>query len=228
MRLIFLFSFIFLFFLFFSFFPSPLEIQRAGEHQLTKQNRPPDIYSLQFFDPINLEPYINFFNFMSYDLHGPWEASNPALGAFVRPQTSLLDISAAISPLWFAGVDPMKLNLVLAAYGRGYALASPGCNQIGCAYTGVSAPGPCTAEGGILSLREIEVLLQREGLRSSWVGSSVEEQGAVAVKQVVFGEGRQWMGFDDEESWEAKKRFADQLCIGGTVVWSLDLQVMGT
>ncbi|KAK6611069.1 glycoside hydrolase family 18 protein [Botrytis cinerea] len=189
---------------------------------------PPDIYSLQFFDPINLEPYINFFNFMSYDLHGPWEASNPALGAFVRPQTSLPDITNAISPLWFAGVDPMKVNLGLAAYGRGYTLANPGCAEIGCAYTGLSEPGPCSTEAGILSMREIEVLVLREGLRATWAGASAAEEGGTAVKQIVFAGGRQWMGFDDEESWGLKRRYADQLCIGGTVVWSLDLQVVGT
>ncbi|TGO83844.1 hypothetical protein BPOR_0584g00010 [Botrytis porri] len=189
---------------------------------------PPDISSLQFFDPINLEPYTTFFNFMSYDLHGPWEASNPSLGAFVRPQTSLPDITIALSPLWFAGVDPAKLNLGLAAYGRGYTLASPECADIGCAYIGLSEPGPCSTEPGILSMREIEVLVQREGLKPTWVGATAAEQGGMGVKQIVFGGGKQWMGFDDQESWGVKRKYADALCMGGTVVWSLDLQGVGS
>lgn len=146
----------------------------------------------------------------------------------MRPQTSLPDITNAISPLWFAGVDPMKVNLGLAAYGRGYTLANPGCAEIGCAYTALSEPGPCSTEAGILSMREIEVLVLREGLRATWAGASAAEEGGTAVKQIVFAGGRQWMGFDDEESWGLKRRYADQLCIGGTVVWSLDLQVVGT
>ncbi|QSZ35440.1 hypothetical protein DSL72_008310 [Monilinia vaccinii-corymbosi] len=189
---------------------------------------PPDIDSLQFFDPINLEPYTNFFNFMSYDLHGPWEANNPALGAFVRPQTAISDITSAISPLWFAGVDPSKLNLGLAAYGRGYTLANLGCSDIGCPYSAPSIPGPCTTEAGILSLREIDVLVQREGLRATWVGASASAAGSAAVKQIVYGGGRQWMGFDDAETWGLKRSFADGLCIGGTVVWSLDLLGVGS
>ncbi|KAI9646511.1 hypothetical protein NHQ30_004504 [Ciborinia camelliae] len=189
---------------------------------------PPDFYSLQFFNPVELEPYTNFFNFMSYDLHGPWEANNPSLGAFVRPQTSIPDITSAISPLWFAGVDPSKLNLGLAAYGRGYALSNPACNDIGCPYNGLSLPGPCSTEDGILSMREIAVLIQREGLRPTWVGSSAAAGGATGVKQIVYGGGRQWMGYDDEETWGLKMAYADELCIGGTAVWSLDLQVVGT
>ncbi|KAG4034414.1 hypothetical protein MFRU_003g03790 [Monilinia fructicola] len=188
---------------------------------------PPDIYSLQFFDPLNLEPYTNFFNFMSYDLHGPWEANNPALGAFVRPQTSIPDITSAISPLWFAGIDPSKLNLGLAAYGRGYTLSNPACHEINCPYSAPSLPGPCSTAPGILSMREIEVLIQREALRATWVGATAAGAGATGVKQIVYGGGRQWMGFDDEETWGVKTRFADALCIGGTVVWSLDLQGVG-
>ncbi|EDN91274.1 hypothetical protein SS1G_00677 [Sclerotinia sclerotiorum 1980 UF-70] len=190
---------------------------------------PPDISALQFFDPINLEPYTTFFNFMSYDLHGPWESTNPSLGAYIRPQTSLLDINSVLSPLWFAGVDPSKLNLGLAAYGRGYTLSNPGCHEQGCAYTGPSIPGPCTTQMGILSMREIEVLVLREGLGVSWVGGEAAgQEGDEAVKQIVFGGGRQWMGFDDFETWGLKRKFADGLCMGGTVVWSLDLQGVGT
>ncbi|KAJ8068769.1 hypothetical protein OCU04_002465 [Sclerotinia nivalis] len=208
---------------------SPLSPDDVGKLRLTRTNRPPDIYSLQFFDPINLEPYTNFFNFMSYDLHGPWEASNPSLGPFIRPQTSLPDISSALSPLWFAGVDPSKLNLGLAAYGRGYTLSNPACHELGCAYTGPSLPGPCSTQPGILSMREIQVLIQREALRISWVGATAAvPDGGTAVKQIVFGGGRQWMGYDDLETWGLKRRFADALCIGGTVVWSLDLQGVGT
>ncbi|ESZ90860.1 glycoside hydrolase family 18 protein [Sclerotinia borealis F-4128] len=199
---------------------------------------PPDISTLQYFDPINLEPVTNFFNFMSYDLHGPWEASNPSLGAYIRPQTSLLDIASALAPLWFAGVDPQKVNLGLAAYGRGYVLSESvggsggeGCDGVGCPYVGPSLSGPCTRESGVLSLREIEVLVGRENLGVSWVGGGGEGTATgeqeVAVKQFVFGGGKQWMGFDDEESWGLKRGFADRLCMGGTVVWSLDLQGVG-
>ncbi|KAF7864528.1 hypothetical protein EAF04_006660 [Stromatinia cepivora] len=176
---------------------------------------PPDIYSLQFFDPINLEPYTNFFNFMSYDLHGPWEASDPSLGAFVRPQTSLPDITTALSPLWFAGVDPTKLNLGLAAYGRGYTLSNPACNELDCAYTGPSIPGPCSTQPGILSMREIEVLIQREALGVSWVGASAAGlDGGMAVKQIVYGGGRQWMGYDDLETWGVE----EEVC-GWALYW---------
>lgn len=100
---------------------------------------------------------------------------------------------------------------------------------MGCPYSGVSIPGPCSTEPGILSLREIEVLVQREGLRVEWVGGDAAGNGgsATGTKELLFGGGKFWMGFDDEESWEVKRGWADGLCIGGTVVWSWDLVGVG-
>ncbi|KAM3071865.1 hypothetical protein ACMFMG_009720 [Clarireedia jacksonii] len=194
--------------------------QNWGISVVLDDNSPPDFSSLSFYDPVALEPYIDFFNFMAYDLHGPWEAATQ--GAIVRPQTAISDVNNAITPLWFAGVDPSKLNLGLAAYGRGYTLSNPTCNTTGCPYSGASIKGPCSNEQGILSMREVQVLIQQKGLRPTMI------QGQM-VKQVVYGEkGDQWMGFDDDETWGLKRSWADQLCIGGTAVWSLDLQTVGT
>ena len=112
-------------------------------------DRPPDFVYLAGFDPKGMESYVNFFNYMSYDLHGPWEAST--LGAQVRPQTSIVDINSTMLPLWFNGVDPSKINLGIAYYGRGYTLSDASCTDADCPYSGPSNPGPCTDSAGLLS-----------------------------------------------------------------------------
>ncbi|RAL67438.1 hypothetical protein DID88_008193 [Monilinia fructigena] len=217
---------------------------------------------------------------MSYDLHGPWEANNPALGAFVRPQTSIPDITSAISPLVSLPIpsyhpppsntiqrliphtlsispllkppqtpqNPNPINPTnphptpsgsLASTPRNSTLASPPT-----AAATPSPPPPATTSTvptappvsparaapspAFSACGEIEVLIQREGLRPTWVGAAAAGVGATGVKQIVYGGGMQWMGFDDEETWGVKRRFADALCIGGTVVWSLDLQGVGS
>ncbi|MCJ1479344.1 hypothetical protein MMC13_008029 [Lambiella insularis] len=87
----------------------------------------PDYGYLRRMDPKGMEPYVDFFNFMAYDLHGFWDAAVPALGALVRPQTDIREIQNDTLPLWFNNLDPAKVNLGLAYYGRGYTLSDPDC-----------------------------------------------------------------------------------------------------
>lgn len=150
---------------------------------------------------------------MAYDLHGSWESST--LGPQVRAQTSILDIGNALSLLWFDGVPPSKINLGLAYYGRGYTLSSPSCKDIGCPYTGPNNAGNCTATAGLLGLWEIENLIEEQGLTPNLLSDEM-------VKDIVF-DGNQWVGYDDSDTFAMKKAWADGLCLGGTVIWSIDL-----
>ncbi|CZR65426.1 related to chitinase [Phialocephala subalpina] len=178
---------------------------------------PPDYASLQNFNPSALSPFIDFFNFMSYDLHGPWEAS--ILGPQIRSQSSIIDISSDLLPLWFDNVPPSKLNLGIAYYGRGYTLQNPGCADVGCPYAGASSPGTCTGSAGVLSLREIQVVIQQQGLTPRLLPDEM-------IKQISWG--NQWIGYDDTDTIALKSNWADQHCFGGLVFWSLDLVGVGT
>ncbi|KAL3427907.1 class III chitinase [Phlyctema vagabunda] len=173
---------------------------------------PPDFASLRKFEPKALEPYVDFFGLMAYDLHGPWDASN--LGKFIRPQTALPEIETSALPLWYDAVSPSKINLGLAYYGRGYTVSSTSCMGIDCAYTQPSIQGPCTRSPGLLSLREIEGLIARRKL----VPKLLAEQG---IKQLTWD--NQWMGYDDFETMALKMKWADSRCLGGTSVWSIDM-----
>jgi chitinase len=74
----------------------------------------PDYWYLRWFDAKAMEPYVNFFGFMAYDLHGSWDSDVKALGKLVRGQADIREISIDIVPLWFDGLDPKKINFGLA------------------------------------------------------------------------------------------------------------------
>jgi chitinase len=176
-----------------------------------KNLRPPDFYYLEGFDPISMECHVDFFNFMAYDLHGPWEASDQ--GAFVRPQSSTLDIDNDLLPLWFDGLNSSKINLGIPYYGRGYTLSSNYCTDIGCSYSGPSLPGPCTGSPGVLSLREIKQIIKEKKLTPKLITDA-------KVKQITWD--NQWVGYDDHDTIKMKVKWADEHCLGGTAVWSID------
>ncbi len=63
---------------------------------------PPDTY-LSGFDPRGIEPYIDFFNYLSYDLRAP-----PIADTTVSSHTDVRKIEKAAVALWTAHVDPKK------------------------------------------------------------------------------------------------------------------------
>jgi chitinase len=179
----------------------------------------PDYWYLRWFDAKAMEPYVDFFGFMAYDLHGSWDADVLALGKKVRGQADIREIADNTVPLWFDGLNPAKLNFGLAMYGRGYTLADPSCNQLLCPFAKASKPAPCTNFDGVMSLLEIQQLIKRKGLTPQYLPDSM-------MKQITWDD--QWIGYDDEETFAAKKAWADSRCFGGTMVWSIDFQVSGS
>lgn len=179
----------------------------------------PDYWYLRWFDAKALEPYVDFFGFMAYDLHGSWDADVLTLGKKVRGQADIREIASNTVPLWFDGLNMAKINFGLAMYGRGYTLADPTCNRLLCPFDRASKPAPCTNFEGVMSLLEIQQLIKRRGLTPQYLPDSM-------MKQITWDD--QWIGYDDEETFSAKRAWADSKCFGGTMVWSIDFQVSGS
>lgn len=60
---------------------------------------------------------------MAYDLHGAFDSTVKTLTSTVRGQADIREITNDTLPLWYAGLDPKKINFGVAWYGRGYTLA---------------------------------------------------------------------------------------------------------
>lgn len=175
----------------------------------------PDYWYLRGFDAKAMEPHVDMFGFMAYDLHGFWDADLKTLGAKVRAQTDVREIYNDTLPLWFDNLDPSKINFGLAYYGRGYTLANPGCNQLECPFVGPSQPGPCSHYPGVLSLAEIKSYIRDKHLTPQLLDQAM-------IKQITWDD--QWIGYDDEETTAMKKRWASGYCFGGTMIWSIDFK----
>jgi len=176
----------------------------------------PDYWYLRGFKPAEMQDYVDFMGFMSYDLHGPWDADVQTLGSKVRPQTDITEIEKGLIPLWFDGVDPSKINLGLAYYGRTYKLSNPSCGSMGCSFQPGEggSPGSCTNFPGVLSNREIRRLITDGGYTPFLNKTAM-------VKYFTYDE-NSWVGYDDEETYAMKEAFANERCLGGIMIWSVD------
>lgn len=175
---------------------------------------PASYWYLRWFKPLEMQPYVDFFGLMSYDLHGPWDEDTASVGKVVLGQTNIPEMYNWTLPLWYEGLDPSKINLGLAYYGRGYTLADPRCHHTGCEWSTPSKAGPCTNIDGVLSLQEITKFISELRVEPTLLQEDM-------MKQITWND--QWIGYDDMETFAMKKDWASRHCYGGTMIWSIDL-----
>ncbi|KAK4612122.1 Chitotriosidase-1 [Fulvia fulva] len=53
---------------------------------------PSSFWYLRWFDINGMQDYVDFYNFMSYDIHGVWDSTNKETGPYIRPHTNLTQI----------------------------------------------------------------------------------------------------------------------------------------
>ena len=162
-----------------------------------------------------MEPYVDWFNVMTYDIHGVWDSSDRYTGPYVRPHTNLTEIDEGLSLLWRAGVSAADVVLGLGFYGRSFTLANPKCTDPGCVFSEGGKPGECTNSAGTLSAAEIGRIIKANNLKP-------EYDQTAAVKWIHW-DTDQWVSYDDEETFIAKETYAQELGLSGTMVWAVDL-----
>lgn len=166
---------------------------------------------MQHFDIVSIEKTIDWFNLMSYDLHGTWDSTNKFLGPVIVAHTNLTEINNALSLLWRNNINPGNVALGLGFYGRSFTLADPSCATAGCLFSSGGRAGNCTQSVGTLSYAEIE--------RIAASGATVTKDDSAAVKMVVY-DIDQWVSYDDAETLKMKVDYANAHCLGRTMAWA--------
>ncbi|KAH8804438.1 glycoside hydrolase superfamily [Xylogone sp. PMI_703] len=179
----------------------------AGRNWGLSITLPSSFWYLQHFDIIKLEPIVDWFNMMEYDLHGTWDSTDVWIGAFVNAHTNLTEIDESLKLLWRNNISPDKVVLGLGFYGRSFALADPSCSLPGCPFSGGAPAGPCTASSGTLSFAEIQDIIAG--------GAPVTLNVDAAVK-IVTWDGN-WVSYDDADTFKMKIDYANSVCLGGTM-----------
>ncbi|OAQ59091.1 chitinase [Purpureocillium lilacinum] len=177
---------------------------------------PISYWYLQHFDIKSLQRSVDWFNVMSYDLHGAWDLSTDygkEHGAFVNAHTNLTEIRDSLDLLWRNSIHPSMVTLGLAFYGRTATLASSRCTTPGCQFLSPGLSGKCSGEAGVLLKTEIDDIIDEYGLTPTL-------DTAAAVKMISWS-GNQWVSFDDGDTFKIKGDFAKSQCLGGVMVWAI-------
>ncbi|KAK8082816.1 glycoside hydrolase family 18 protein [Apiospora saccharicola] len=177
---------------------------------------PTSYWYLQHFDVAAMQPSVDWFNFMTYDLHGVWDAQSKALGPHIAPHTNITEIDMGLDLLWRAGIEPSKAVLGLGWYGRSFTLVDSACNTPNgvCQFSVGAKAGPCSDASGILTLQEIKDVISDNHLQPMW-----DKQAAV---KGIMWDSNQWVSYDDDDTFDQKRKLANSRCLGGTMVWAMD------
>ncbi|KAG8165716.1 hypothetical protein KVR01_004268 [Diaporthe batatas] len=164
---------------------------------------PSSFWYLRWFDLPGMMKYVDWLNFMTYDLHGVWDSTNPISGSIVQGHTNLTEIKLATELLWRVGLSPSQVALGFGFYGRSFTLADPSCTKPGCPFSGGGAKGVCTGTSGC---EDFQVIHDKEA----------------AVKYFSWDK-NQWISFDDEETFKQKVDWGNDIGFGGSLIWASDL-----
>ncbi|KAI0206817.1 hypothetical protein F4808DRAFT_466759 [Astrocystis sublimbata] len=128
---------------------------------------PASYWYLQHFELAKHQSSVNWFNLMSYDLHGVWDAASKAIGPKVGTHTNITEIDLGLDLIWRAGVKPEKLVLGQGYYGRSFTLSDPNCNKPNgvCEFSDGAKEGRCSKASGILTLQEINEIIAEKNLK---------------------------------------------------------------
>lgn len=166
-----------------------------------------------------LAQYLDFFNLMSYDLHGSWEretGENSPLypGSHDKGAARQLNMNWAAKYWESQGVPKQKLIIGMGMYGRSFTLTDPAHNTVGAPAQGPGQAGQFTREAGFLSYYEICTKQESGQGVTRWD----DEQ-----KVPYYTSGRLWVGFDNEKSITEKVHWLKDSGYGGAMIWALDL-----
>ncbi|PPR06461.1 hypothetical protein CVT24_002622 [Panaeolus cyanescens] len=162
--------------------------------------------------------YIDWYNLMTYDFYGNWSPTMEVQAPIADTIQEGWSFTSAIDLYLNAGIPANKINVGMPLYGRVWTMDDPGCNTPGCTGS-AGVAGRCTAEKGYLSyfeIKEISDALASQNLEDSAV-NFVTQNGYY----MVFD--NQWVGYDDDLSFQSKVNIINERGLRGGMLWAVDL-----
>jgi chitinase len=186
-------------------------LQALDPQRLLTMAIPISNYSGQWHDYLSLEPFVDWFNAMEYDIHGSWSSvagHNAPLYAGTDPTSDpdRFSVDQSIHYLTVTRSIPKgKLVLGVPFYGKSFGTTS--------LYT------PYTGEQD-LAYRDIMALVQGGGWTYSWdSGSQVPLYTSTAAHKL--------MSLDDSASVAMKCTYAVSSGLVGVMIWEITQDVIG-
>ncbi|KAM3457581.1 hypothetical protein MY3296_001013 [Beauveria thailandica] len=188
---------------------------------------PASFWYLKAFPIEVMSWYLDYVVYMTYDLHGQWDAGNqwssegcPA-GNCLRSHINLTETETALAMITKAGVPSKKIYVGEASYGRSFKMTNPGCDGPDCTFEGdrmhsKAAPGICTNTSGYISHAEISRIIENDSSSKTW------HDGASNSDIMVYQD-TEWVAYMTPTTKGTRRDFWQGKNFAGTIDWAVDL-----
>ncbi|XP_058488479.1 chitinase-3-like protein 1 [Solea solea] len=168
----------------------------------------PDVIDAAY-EITEMAKYLDFISVKMLDLHDDQEGTTAHHCPLYSNNNANIDY---VIQYWLErGAPAGKLLLGFSTRSRSFKL-STSATDLGAPYSGPGDPGPYTQWRGIWSYYETCSFLK--GASVQWIDT---QKVLYAVK------GSQWVGFDNQTSYDAKVEYLKSRQLGGAAVWTLDM-----
>ncbi|KAI1483610.1 glycoside hydrolase family 18 protein [Daldinia eschscholtzii] len=190
---------------------------------------PASYWYLRPFPIANISKSLDYIVYMTYDLHGQWDAGNEfsqsgcAGGNCLRSHVNLTETMDALSMITKAGVPTKKVVVGVTSYARSFKMADPNCSGPMCTFLGSNTsspaePGECTLTAGYISNAEINRIINKKPESSrTWYDSEVDAD-------FVVYDSTEWASYMSDNTKQSRANRWKSFNFAGIIDWALDLQ----
>ncbi|KAH7311959.1 family 18 glycosyl hydrolase, partial [Rhexocercosporidium sp. MPI-PUGE-AT-0058] len=187
---------------------------------------PASYWYLRTFPVKQMAEALDYIVFMTYDLHGQWDAGNKwtspgcPTGNCLRSHVNETETKDALSMITKAGAPSNKVLVGVSSYGRSFKMAQAGCDGETCLFTGNNrnsraAKGRCTKTAGYISNAEIDEIIGANRHNKLWT-----REGS----NIMVYDNTEWVAWMNDEMKAKRAAFYDSYNFLGTTDWAIDLQ----
>ncbi|KAL5337697.1 hypothetical protein BJX70DRAFT_409027 [Aspergillus crustosus] len=190
---------------------------------------PSSYWYLKQFPIKDIGKLVDYIVYMTYDLHGQWDAHNSNsqegcdTGNCLRSQVNLTETEQSLAMITKAGVPGNKVIVGVTSYGRSFKMADPACHGPDCLYTGDqlnsnALKGKCTSTAGYLADAEIEeILADPKRVNQHFVDPT-------SHSDILVYDNTEWVGYMGSDTKNTRSKMYRSWGLGGTTDWATDLQ----
>ncbi|KAL2821615.1 chitinase [Aspergillus granulosus] len=164
---------------------------------------PSSYWYLKQFPISQISKVVDYIVYMTYDLHGQWDAHNSNsqedcdTGNCLRSQVNLTETRQSLAMITKAGVPGEKVVVGVTSYGRSFKMADPSCWGPECQFTGdrlnsKAKKGTCT--------------------------------GTAGNSDILIYDNDEWVGYMSASTKKTRTSLYGAWGLGGTSDWASDLQ----
>ncbi|KAF3480459.1 killer toxin alpha/beta [Arthroderma uncinatum] len=189
---------------------------------------PASFWYLRPFPIDDMAKELDYIVYMTYDLHGQWDAGNPwsqegCLGGnCLRSHVNLTETNYALAMVTKAGVPANKIAVGISSYGRSFGLLEEGCTSPDCRFSGdrthsTAKEGPCTGTAGYISNAEIDQIINNNDNVKTWYDRE-------SASNIMTYDGKEWVAYMNAAVKRSRAGYYRKFNFAGVVDWAVDLE----